>query len=256
MAHAAEAEVAPDGTVTQPLVSSSDPVSDSPVEHMSDPSRLIVSLSSEDGIAELEAHVASEKAAGRAIGMGGYQRTYSRPRKAAGPGRGGRSGGAGDKFGGVGGGVGGGNGGGGNGGIGNGQFGGGGGGRSGGNGRKGGGRSLQDMVDDTPASVGFAVVEMESDELIAEEVATLSKMPGVAFVEPDDEVSIDEYVPERNLRGGPRRHVQDIMDSMAMEQVRKVCRMRTFFLLLCFDVPSLTYCYLSNAAFLLLHTFL
>ena len=205
---AQEYEISPDGTIIEPP----EPISEvnvGPIEHKSDPSRIIAAFASEEGLAELEAHVAAEKKNGRSISMG-KARTFTKLRKAGGRGAGGGRG--------VGGGAGaaaGGGGGGGKNGRGGSSSGG------GGNKGKGKGRYLQE-TDDIPPALGFAVIETTSD-FTEEEYAKLETMPGVAFVESDVEVYINDH--ESLLRGGTggaREHVRSIMESMAMEMVRRV----------------------------------
>jgi hypothetical protein len=146
-------------------------------------------------MAEIEAHVASERAKGRAIGIG-RTKAFSKPRKAQGVGGGrGRNGGLTADGGGEGGG--------------NGR------GPGGNNGRNGKGRSLQDIIDATPPSLGYVEIDTTAD-ITEEEITKLASLEGVAFVEHDVEYVIEEY--PRNLRGGPREHVREIMESMAMEQ--------------------------------------
>ena len=84
------------------------------------------------------------------------------------------------------------------------------------------GRSLEEEGDDV-ATIGFAVIEtLASDTDI--EIDELSNLPGVASIERDHEVTIDDM----NLRGsggglGPNRHIREIMESINMGQVRQLC---------------------------------
>ena len=193
---AQEYEVTPDGTIIEPPDTIGE-VDIGPIEHKSDPSRIMAAFDSPEGLAELEAHVAEEKKNGRSINMG-KARTFSKLRKA-----GGRKGGRGGRSGAAGGGGGGGK---------NGRGSGGGRGKG-----KGKGRYLQED-DDIPPALGFAVIETTSD-FTEEEYIKLENMPGVAFVESDVEYTIDD---ESSLRGGPREHVRSIMESMALEMVRVI----------------------------------
>ena len=201
---AQEYEISSDGTIIEPP----EPISEvnvGPIEHKSDPSRIIAAFASEEGLAELEAHVAEEKKNGRSISMG-KARTFTKLRKAGGRGAGGRGGGAAGAA--AGGGGGGGK---------NGR----GGSSGGGGGSKGKGRYLQE-TDDIPPALGFAVIETTSD-FTEEEYAKLETMPGVAFVESDVEVYINDYesLGLRGGTGGAREHVRSIMESMVMEMVRE-----------------------------------
>ena len=194
---AQEYEVTPGGATIEPPDTISE-VDNGPIEHKSDPSRIMAAFASNEGLAELEAHVAEEKKNGRTINMG-KARTFSKLRKAGGRkgGRGGRSGAAGAAGDGGGGGK---------------------NGRGSGGGRgKGKGRYLQED-DDIPPALGFAVIETTSD-FTEDEYIKLENMPGVAFVESDVEYTIDD---ESSLRGGPRDHVRSIMESMALEMVRVI----------------------------------
>ena len=191
---AQEYEVSPDGTIIGPPDTISG-VDVDPIEYNSD-SR--ITAYGAEGSAELEAHVAEEEEKnGWSISMG-KARTSSKPHKAGGRGAGGRGGRA---------------------------AGGGGGGNNGrgdsfGGGRvKGKGRYLQED-DDIATALGFAVIETTLD-FTEEEYVKLENMPGVALVESDVEVYIDD---ESLLRGGgPREKVRSIMESMVMEMVRVIC---------------------------------
>ena len=136
----------------------------------------------------------------------GKARTFSKLRKAGGRGAGGRGGGLGGGAAGGGGG---------------GKNGRGGSSASGGSKGKGKGRYLQE-TDDIPPALGFAVIETTSD-FTEEEYVKLEMMPGIAFVESDVEVYIDDHesLGLRGGTGGAREHVRSIMESMAMEMVRK-----------------------------------
>lgn len=194
---AKEYEVSPDGTIIGPPDTISGVDVDPIVEYNSD-SLIIAGYGSAEGLAELEAHVAEEeKKNGWSISMG-KARTFSKLHKAGGRGAGGRGGRA---------------------------AGGGGGGNNGrgdslGGGRvKGKGRYLQED-DDIATALGFAVIETTLD-FTEEEYVKLENMPGVALLESDVEVYIDD---ESLLRGGgPREKVRSIMESMVMEMVRVIC---------------------------------
>ena len=213
---AQEYEISSDGTIIEPPELNSD-VNVGPIEHNSDPSRIIAAFASEEGLAELEAHVAEEKKNGRSISMG-KARTFSKLRKAGGRG----AGGGGGRGGGLGAGAAGGGGGG--------KNGRGGSSASGGSKGKGKGRYLQE-TDDIPPALGFAVIETTSD-FTEEEYVKLEMMPGIAFVESDVEVYIDDHE-SLGLRGGPREHVRSIMESMAMEMVRRVCYIDVHLCMMC-----------------------
>lgn len=94
-------------------------------------------------------------------------------------------------------------------------------GRAGGQGRGREGRILEDGdVEVEPiATIGYVVIETPADSTDVE-IEELSNLPGVAYVENDWEDSIQEYTYLR--AGGPRDHIREIMESMTIEQVRRV----------------------------------
>lgn len=187
--HAADATIDPASgdVVVEPLVTA-DETSEPLHAEIGTSNTLIASFSTTEGVKEIEAHIESEKKKGKKVSLKGA-RVFNKP-------RGGR-GRAGAKV-----------------------SGGGGGGKGG---RKGGGRYLSES-DDTP-TIGYTVIEV-GDPNSDTEAEALSALTGVAYVEHDWDETVDELTEEQyeqyNLRGGPRKHVKDMMESMAMEQVSDV----------------------------------
>lgn len=191
--HAADATIDPASgdVVVEPLVTA-DETSEPLHAEIGTSNTLIASFSTTEGVKEIEAHIESEKKKGKKVSLKGAK-TFTKP-------HGGR-GRAGAKV----------------------SSGGGGG---GGRGERKGGRYLSSGSDDTP-TIGYTVIEV-GDPNSDTEAEALSALTGVAYVEHDWDETVDELTEEQyeqyNLRGGPRKHVKDMMESMAMEQVSHVER--------------------------------